>query len=98
MGNGSHLRDRACKHSTERGVYERQGRPDFFKPAFFSLVNLAELLSTIRIRFEMSLKVEVVSTTSEVGQHFKNQTTIPRCGVDICRGRNCQAGLQFESR
>ena len=39
---------------------KRQGRPDFLKPAFFSLFDLAEFLGSIRIRFEMCLKVNVV--------------------------------------
>jgi len=45
---------------------DRQGRPDFLKPAFFSLFDLAEFLGSIRIRFEMSLKEEVALVAGEV--------------------------------
>jgi len=47
-------------------VDERQGRPDILEPAFFSLFNLAEFLSSIRIWLEMSLKVEVASAAGKV--------------------------------
>ena len=80
----------------------RQGRPDFLKLTFFSLVNLAEFFSTLRIRFEISLTVEIVVFSDRPGQHFRIKNLkdpyIPRYGVDIYRGRNCQAGFRFELR
>ena len=77
---------------------DRQGRPDFLKPAFFSLFDLAEFLGSIRIRFEMTLKVEVVLVAGEVRQRLRISSAAPQCGNDIHRGRKCQAGFRFESR